>query len=72
MKAAIYSRIMEDDQRDDVQLFFNELEKQNIEPVLFESFHEQIREKIKLSSDAKTFLLSDDLNTDIDFIISLG
>ena len=32
MKAAIYSRVMEEDQRKDVQLFFDELANQKIEP----------------------------------------
>jgi len=72
MRAAIYSRVMEDDQRGDVQLFFNELEKQNIEPVIFQSFYEQIKTEIKLPPDCKTFAISDDLNNDIEFVISLG
>jgi NAD+ kinase len=63
---------MEDDQRDDVQLFFNELNTQHIEPVIFEAFYEQIKDKINLPSDSKTFSLSDDLHPDIEFIISLG
>ena len=35
MKAAIYSRVMVDDQQKDVQLFFDELTKQKIQPVIF-------------------------------------
>jgi NAD+ kinase len=38
MKAAIYSRIMEDEQQKDVQLFFDELNKQKIEPIIFQHF----------------------------------
>jgi NAD+ kinase len=63
---------MEDDQREDFQLFFDELEKQKIEPVVFQAFYEQIKDKISLPPDCKTFSLSDDLNSDIEFIISLG
>ncbi len=38
MKAAIYSRIMEEDQQENVQVFFDELENQKIEPVIFGLF----------------------------------
>ena len=69
MKAAIYSRIMEEDQRDDVQLFFDELTKQKIEPVIFKDFCEQINGKINLPSSTTTFSLSGDLSDEIEFII---
>jgi NAD+ kinase len=72
MKAAIYSRIMGDDQQKDVQLFFDELAKQKIEPVIFQHFFEQIRDIITLPADTKTFSLSEDLTEEIEFIISLG
>ncbi len=72
MKAAIYSRVMEDEQRKDVQLFFDELINQKIEPVIFEQFFEQIKESIQLPADTKTFSLSEDLTSEIEFIISLG
>ncbi|HYC39859.1 MAG TPA: NAD kinase [Chitinophagaceae bacterium] len=72
MKAAIYSRVMEDDQREDVQLFFNELEKQKIEPVVFAAFYEQIRDKIRLPPNCASFATSEDLSTEIEFVISLG
>ena len=72
MKAAVYSRIMEDDQREDVQLFFDELEKQKIEPVIFHHFFEEIKDIIHLPSTTQTFSLSEDLGSDIEFIISLG
>jgi len=38
MKVAIYSRVMDDDQWHDVQLFFDELNSQKIKPVIFRSF----------------------------------
>ena len=72
MKAAIYSRVMEDDQRNDVQLFFNELERQKIAPVIFEAYYEQIKDSITLPSDTETFALSEQLTEDIEFIVSLG
>ncbi|HVT85881.1 MAG TPA: NAD kinase [Chitinophagaceae bacterium] len=72
MKVAVYSRVMEEDQQKDVQLFFDELAKQKIEPVIFQHFFEQIREKIKLPSGSVTFSLSEQLTEEIEFIISLG
>lgn len=72
MKAAIYSRVMEDGQKKDVQLFFDELSRQKIEPVIFQDFFEQIRNSIDLPSGTKTFALSEDLTPEIEFIISLG
>ena len=72
MKAAIYSRVMEEDQRTDVQLFFNELAHQKIEPVIFHHFFEQIQQTIKLPANTKTFSFSEDLTEEIEFIISLG
>ena len=48
MKAAIYSRILEEDQKENVQLFFDELVKQKIEPVIFQPFFEQIKSSIQL------------------------
>jgi hypothetical protein len=38
MKAAIYSRVMIDEQHGDVQLFFDELDKQKITPVVLLAF----------------------------------
>jgi NAD+ kinase len=72
MKAAIYSRIMEDEQQKDVQIFFDELAKQTIEPVIWQHFYEQVKEKINLPPDTKTFSLSEHLTDEIEFIISLG
>jgi len=72
MKAAIYSRILEADQQDNVQLFFDELEKQKIEPVIFQQFFEQIKNNIRLPASTTNFSLSEDLTDEIEFIISLG
>jgi NAD+ kinase len=72
MKAAIYSRVMDDDQQEDVQLFFDELTKQKIEPVIFHHYFDQISEKIILPASTQTFSKSEELGPDIEFIISLG
>jgi NAD+ kinase len=63
---------MEDEQQKDVQIFFDELAKQKIEPVIFQHFFDQIKEDIRLPADTKTFSLAEDLSEEIEFIISLG
>lgn len=72
MKAAIYSRIMEESQRKDVQLFFDELNNQKIKPVVFQSFYEQIKSSVNLPADTTTFSDAAQLTEEIEFIISLG
>jgi len=72
MKAAIYSRVMEQDQQENVQLFFDELAKQKIKPLIYERFHEQIKNSIRLPEDTTTFSLSEHITPEIEFIISLG
>jgi NAD+ kinase len=72
MKAAIYSRVMEEEQRNDVQLFFNELRNQKIQPIIFHSYFEQITSSIDLPADIQTFSLAEDLSEEIDCIFSLG
>ena len=72
MKAAIYSRLMDEEQRKDVQSFFDELANQKIEPVIFHNFFEQIKNSIQLPADTKTFSVAEDLTEEVEFIISLG
>ncbi|MBN8688278.1 MAG: NAD kinase [Chitinophagales bacterium] len=72
MKAAIYSRIFDTEHKEEVQLFFDELELQKIEPVIFHHFYEQIRSEIRIPEGTRTFTLSEDLTEEIEFIISLG
>lgn len=72
MKAAIYSRVLEKDQEENVQLFFDELAKQKIKPLIFEQFHDQIKNSIRLPEDTTTFSLSEHITPEIEFIISLG
>jgi len=57
MKAAIYSRVMEEEQRKDVQFFFDEMAKQKIEASVYLPFFEQIKDRIKLPSSTTTFYL---------------
>jgi NAD+ kinase len=72
MKIAIYSRLLEEEKRSDIQFFFDELAKQKISAVVFLPFFEEIKNRINLSGEITTFYLSEDLTDEIDFVISLG
>ena len=64
--------MLESTQQKDVQLFFDELEKENIVPVIFKEFHEQAIHHLNLSPSAEIFSHHSDLTAEIDFLISLG
>jgi len=72
MKIAIYSRVIDVDQHADVQHLFDELEKQNIEPVVFQPFYEVVKQNFKFTKNVSVFHNSDELDDTIDFLISLG
>ena len=72
MKVAIYSRVMEEDQRHDVQLFFDELNKQNLQPVIFQTFCEKIQNAVSLPAGTETFQTPEEITNEIEAIISLG
>jgi NAD+ kinase len=64
--------VLELTQQKDVQLFFNELERENIIPIIFHPFFEEIKDHLSLPPSVKTFLGHEDLTDEIDFVISLG
>ena len=72
MKVAIYSRGLETSQQKDIQLFFDELDKEEIVPVVYQGFLDEVREYITLPPSTQTFTSSQDLASDIDFLVSLG
>ena len=72
MKVAIYSRVLELGQQKDIQLFFDELDKEEIVPVVHQSFLNQLQGHIRLPENTETFSTSSDLSSDIDFFVSLG
>ncbi len=72
MKVAVYSRVLEESQQRDVQFFFDELNRHRIEPVIFHSFYEEMRDRISLPDGHSVFSRSEELNESIEFIISLG
>lgn len=73
MKVAIYSRVIDQEDHSEIQDLFNELYAQQIEPVIYQPFFEQIIQSVRLSEHhLNTFSHSADLDESIDFIISLG
>jgi len=72
MKIAIYSRVLEYDQRSDIQHLFDELIKQHVEPVIYQPFLDKIKVDFLLPSNISAFNDSGDLNGSIEFLISLG
>jgi NAD+ kinase len=72
LKVAIYSRVLDSTQQQYVQLFFDELGKEGITPVIFQPFFNEIKPRLSLPENTETFSNHADLTEEIDFLISLG
>lgn len=72
MKVAIYSRVFEQNQKEDVQRLFQELQANRIEPVLYKDFYEQVQPVIHWEQPPALFHSSADLDESFDCLISLG
>jgi NAD+ kinase len=72
MKIAIYSRGMENSQLQDINLLLEELLSYGAEPVIFQDFFNTFYSAINLEGKYSTFNSSDDLDSSIDCMISLG
>jgi NAD+ kinase len=72
LKVAIYSRVLEESQLKDVQLFFDELDHEGFVPVVHQYFLSQMQGLVSLSPNTTHFTSSADLSDDIDFFVSLG
>jgi len=72
LKVAIYSRVLESVQQQYVQLFFDELDREGIIPVIYEPYCKEIGPYISLPATTETFSGHQDLTDAIDFVISLG
>lgn len=64
--------MLESTQQQYVQLFFDELEKEGIQPVLYIDFYQQAVQHLTLPPTTETFTHHSELTSDIDFLISLG
>ncbi len=72
MKIAIYSRIMDWEQVNEIQQFFNALSAKKIQPIIFHPYFEQLLSRVQLPANTTTFSQYTDLDNSIDFLISLG
>jgi len=72
MKVAIYSRVIDIEQQGDVQYLFDELAKAKTEILIYHPFYLSIRSTFNFTSEVTTFMHADELDSSIDFLISLG
>lgn len=72
MKVAIYSRVIDVQQYQALQLFFDTLEQKNITPIVWQNFYEIIKDKITFTAQPEIFFLDAQLTADIECVISLG
>ncbi len=72
MRIAIYSRGIENNQIQDINLLLNALISQGIEPVFFQEFFNRFYSAVNIEGNYSTFNSSFDLDSTIDCIISLG
>jgi NAD+ kinase len=72
MRIAIYSRGIENNQLKDIELLLSELLKHGAEPVFYQDFFNQFYSAVDLDGKYSTFNCSDDLDSSIDCLISLG
>ncbi|MEJ7626631.1 MAG: NAD kinase [Ferruginibacter sp.] len=72
MRIAIYSRGIENNQLQDVTFLLKELKKHGAEPVFFQDFFNQFYSAIEIPVEYSTFNSSDNLDSSVDCMISLG
>jgi NAD+ kinase len=72
LKIAVYSRVIDEQQYIALQTFFDALANKNIEPLIWQYFYDQIKDKITFSSVPKTFYLDEQLTPNVECMISLG
>ncbi len=72
MKVAVYSRGIDADQQEDIKTFFKELKNYKLDYIIYQPLFEALKSSIGLSGDTPTFLNSNDLDRDVEFIIGLG
>ncbi len=72
MRIAIYSRGIENNQVQDIELLLKELVKHGVEPVFYQDFFNQFYCAVDLEGSYSTFNSNDDMDSSIDCLISLG
>ncbi|MDP4129637.1 MAG: NAD kinase [Bacteroidota bacterium] len=72
MKVAIYSRVIEENERVEVQQLLDELQQQHVQSVIYKPFYEQISGVFRFPENMMFFSDSRQLDDSVDFLISLG
>jgi NAD+ kinase len=72
MRIAIYSRGIENNQMQDMELLLAEMDKHGVEPVFFQDFFNQFYSAVNIKGKYSTFNSSADMDLSIDCLISLG
>jgi len=72
MQAAVYSRVYDPSQQAEWQLLFDEMERQQIRPVIFRDFYDQLSGSVRLPEGVGQFANTHELSDDIEFMISFG
>jgi NAD+ kinase len=64
--------VLEISQQQEIQLFFDELDREKIIPVVYQPFLNEVNKHISLPDTTQTFSSAFDLSPDVDFLVSLG
>jgi NAD+ kinase len=72
MKVAIYSRVFEQSQKEDIEQLLHQLHKHNIQPVLFQDFFEQAKQVVHFQDTPRLFQNASQLDESYECLISLG
>ncbi len=72
MKVAIYSRVFEAEQKEDIQRLLHELDVNNIRIYIYHDFYQQIKESVSFIHPPALFSSSADLDDTFECMISLG
>ena len=72
MKVAIYSRVLEEDQKEDVKRLLDRLKESRITPVLDNKFYHQLTKLIAFDEEPQLFSDPEELNEQFECMISLG
>lgn len=72
MKVAVYSRGIDASSFDDIRTFFEELKNYKFKYVVYEPLFATLKPHLNLYAHTPTFTTANDLDNDVEFIISLG
>ncbi|MBX9782212.1 MAG: NAD kinase [Chitinophagaceae bacterium] len=72
MKVAIYSRVFEQEQKEDVERLLHQLQANKMTPVLFRDFYLQIKDVMYFNTEPRLFDSSAQLDESYECLISLG